>query len=40
MPQWWRGEWSLPAFDPCNPEENLRMGLRLYKMQGWTPWAL
>jgi soluble lytic murein transglycosylase-like protein len=40
MPQWYTGQWSLPAFDPYNPEENLRMGLRLYKMQGWTPWAI
>jgi hypothetical protein len=40
MPQWYTGGWSLPAFDPYDPTENLKMGWRLYKQQGWTPWAL
>lgn len=40
MPQWYTGQWSFPAFDPYNPKVNLKMGLRLYKQQGWTPWSL
>lgn len=31
---WWSGQWALPAFDPYNPATNLRMGLRLWHMQG------
>lgn len=40
MPQWYHGMWRLPPFDPFNPRTNLRMGLRLHKMQGWSPWAM
>lgn len=37
---WWSGQWSLPAFNPYDPEVNLTMGLRLWRMQGWRPWSL
>jgi hypothetical protein len=27
-------------FDPFNPRENLLFGWKLYKLMGWSPWAL
>jgi hypothetical protein len=27
-------------FDPFNPRQNLLYGLRLFRLNGWTPWAV
>ncbi len=39
MPQWYRGYWGHPPFNPFDPETNLRVGWWLYQRQGWSPWA-
>jgi hypothetical protein len=40
MPQWYRGQWGYPAFNPFDPEQNLRAGYWVWRRQGLEPWAL
>jgi len=40
QPAWYRGQWGYPAFDPFDPEANLRAGLHLWREVGMQPWAL
>lgn len=36
---WWSGDWGYPAFDPFDPEANIRAGAWLYGQSGWSPWV-
>lgn len=40
QPAWYRGQWGYPAFNPFDPEANLRAGLHLWREVGMQPWAL
>lgn len=40
MPGWYRGQWGIPAFNPFDPEQNLRAGYLIWSRSGWQPWAL
>ena len=40
MPGWYRGLWGYPAFDPFDPEQNLRAGLHVWREEGFQPWSL
>lgn len=40
MPQWYRGQWGYPVFNPFDPEANLRAGVWLWRHEGLSPWSL
>jgi len=40
MPQWYRGQWGYPVFNPFDPEANLRAGVWLWRHEGLGPWSL
>ena len=40
MRGWYSGAWDYPAFDPFDPEQNLRAGLHIWREQGFGPWAM
>lgn len=40
MSGWYTGAWGIPAFNPLDAEQNLHAGYHVWRMQGWSPWAL
>jgi len=40
MPGWYQGVWWSYTYDPFVPRQNLKYGLKIWRLSGWQAWGL